>query len=132
MSRAPEPPVCLRDGGFVALQGMDHPKRNLIGLSLADLTAWVGEMGEQPYRGTQLFRWIYQRKATSFKEMTDIARSFRDHLSDVADLRLPEIVGERHSPADGTALNLNAVRRHTPHSNRMCATRQPFTPTGAL
>jgi 23S rRNA (adenine2503-C2)-methyltransferase len=88
---------------------MELLKKNLIGLSLQDLTRFVEDLGESSYRGSQLFQWIYQRKATSFREMTNVARSFRDHLTRIADLRLPALVDRRLSPADGTTKFLLAL-----------------------
>jgi 23S rRNA (adenine2503-C2)-methyltransferase len=93
----------------VAFAGMDHPKQNLIGLALDDLTSFVEQLGERPYRGSQLFRWLYKRRSTSFHEMTDVAQSFRERLAESADLRLPRLVARDHSSADGTTKFLFAL-----------------------
>jgi 23S rRNA (adenine2503-C2)-methyltransferase len=88
---------------------MEHLKQNLIGLSQEELTRFVEQLGESSYRGSQLFQWMYQRKATSFQEMTSVARAFRDRLADVAELRIPQLVDRRLSSTDGTTKFLLAL-----------------------
>ena len=57
---------------------------------------------ERPYRGDQLFLWLYGRGVTSFDEMTNVARSFRERLASVAVLRGVSLLDTHVSPADGT------------------------------
>ncbi|MGK2906034.1 MAG: 23S rRNA (adenine(2503)-C(2))-methyltransferase RlmN [Desulfuromonadales bacterium] len=38
-------------------------------------------MGKEKFRAEQLLRWIYLRGITDFSEMTDLAKSFREELS---------------------------------------------------
>ena len=46
-------------------------KIDLASLSSSAVTHFVtAELGEKPFRAKQLFRWIHQRGATSFDEMT--------------------------------------------------------------
>jgi 23S rRNA (adenine2503-C2)-methyltransferase len=62
--------------------------RELSGLTLDELTRFVTEeLGEQGYRARQIFRWIHQRGATSFDQMTDLSKSLRQRLGEVATLR---------------------------------------------
>ncbi|MCE5249273.1 23S rRNA (adenine(2503)-C(2))-methyltransferase RlmN [bacterium] len=37
---------------------------------------------KEKYRGDQIFRWIHERCAVSFDEMTNLARSFREEIAD--------------------------------------------------
>ena len=51
-------------------------------LSYEGLQSFVeGELGERPFRTKQLFRWIHQRGATSFDEMTDLSKELRQRLA---------------------------------------------------
>lgn len=47
----------------------------------SELEAWLRERGEQPFRARQTLKWVYQKGATSFAEMTDLATSLRTLLS---------------------------------------------------
>lgn len=79
--------------------------RPLIGLTreeLADMfrTCGVPE-GQIRMRVAQLWRWLYNRGARSFEEMTDISQALRGILTDSATVERPEIVSEQVS-TDGT------------------------------
>lgn len=43
----------------------------------AELEAWLLERGERPFHARQALKWIYQKGATSFTEMTDLSASLR-------------------------------------------------------
>ncbi|MBA2661134.1 MAG: 23S rRNA (adenine(2503)-C(2))-methyltransferase RlmN [Bradymonadaceae bacterium] len=58
-------------------------------------------LGEKAYRGKQLFQWLYLHLAGSFDEMTNISKSSRAQLADVARVSALEHVGS-HESADGT------------------------------
>lgn len=66
-------------------------KTNLLGLTRAELDAFVAAMGEKPFRARQLVKWIYKRWVGDFDQMTDLAKSFRERLKEVAEVRTPEI-----------------------------------------
>jgi 23S rRNA (adenine2503-C2)-methyltransferase len=78
-----------------------QPKTNLLGLTRAELEAFVEGMGEKPFRARQLLKWLYKRNASDFDEMTDLAKSFRAKLKEVAEVRVPKITLTQVS-ADGT------------------------------
>ncbi len=58
-------------------------------------------IGEKGFRARQLLQWVYQRKVTSYANMTDLSKTLRETLQQTTSLDLPEIVGQQHS-ADGT------------------------------
>ncbi len=74
---------------------------NLLDFDLEGLAQWCAGLGEKRFRATQLFRWIHQRGATDFTQMTDLAKSLRDKLADTAFMQPLEIASEQAS-ADGT------------------------------
>ncbi|MGD9710402.1 MAG: bifunctional tRNA (adenosine(37)-C2)-methyltransferase TrmG/ribosomal RNA large subunit methyltransferase RlmN, partial [Halothiobacillaceae bacterium] len=43
---------------------------NLLDFDLEGLTAYCEQLGEKRFRATQLFRWIHQRGASDFDQMT--------------------------------------------------------------
>jgi len=74
---------------------------NLLDLDAAGLRAFFTEIGEKPFRATQLLKWIHQRYVFDFGAMTDIAKTLRERLQATATVRLPAAVFDRES-ADGT------------------------------
>ncbi|HMB90467.1 MAG TPA: 23S rRNA (adenine(2503)-C(2))-methyltransferase RlmN [Rhodothermales bacterium] len=55
-------------------------------MSRAELEAFAVAQGQPSYRGRQLFIWLYGKGATSFEEMTDLPKSFRERLDAVAEI----------------------------------------------
>lgn len=74
---------------------------NLYGLELKKLQNLMVEFGQKPYRAIQLYTWIYEKKATSFDEMSDISISFRKTLNENFCLCVPKIHTKQIS-SDGT------------------------------
>ena len=79
----------------------------LIGLDKSELAALAVGIGEKPYRGTQLFHWIYSRGARNFEDMTDISKECRAQLAEKFTLERPVIDQEQVSE-DGTRKWLHA------------------------
>ncbi|VUZ25819.1 Dual-specificity RNA methyltransferase RlmN [uncultured Comamonas sp.] len=74
---------------------------NLLNFDLPGLIAYCQALGEKPFRATQLFRWIHQRGATDFAQMTDLAKSLREKLSAQARIEGLKILTQQES-RDGT------------------------------
>ncbi len=73
------PPAQLADG-----------RRDLVGLSRAELAAEMAEFGEAPFRAKQLWHWIYHRGETDFGRMSSIARPLQQRLTDSFIVGRPE------------------------------------------
>ena len=56
-------------------------KIEILGLLSSELEKTLSDMGYEFYRGRQVFTWVYQKKAQSFDEMTNLSRSLRAELS---------------------------------------------------
>jgi 23S rRNA (adenine2503-C2)-methyltransferase len=54
----------------------------ILKLDASELADWCAAQGEPAYRARQVLRWIYQRRAQSFEQMTDLPRQFRAALAD--------------------------------------------------
>jgi 23S rRNA (adenine2503-C2)-methyltransferase len=76
-------------------------RTNLLDFTLPALTGWFATLGEKPFRAKQVFRWVHQRGVADFDAMTDLAKSLREKLKEIAEVRAPEILSE-HRSADGT------------------------------
>jgi 23S rRNA (adenine2503-C2)-methyltransferase len=74
---------------------------NLLDYDLDGLTAFCEQLGEKRFRATQLFRWIHQKGATDFEQMTDLAKSLREKLAGSAHIQGPKVTS-RHESTDGT------------------------------
>ena len=74
---------------------------NLLDFDLDALGAYCEQLGEKRFRATQLFRWIHQKGASDFAQMSDLARSLRDKLASRAEVRPLAVLSEQAS-ADGT------------------------------
>ena len=75
--------------------------QNLKGFNLYQLQTFVESLGEKKYRAAQLFTWLYAKGATTFDEMTDISKEFRDNLKQHASIAALQLMTRRVA-ADGT------------------------------
>ncbi|MGB5258710.1 MAG: 23S rRNA (adenine(2503)-C(2))-methyltransferase RlmN [Woeseiaceae bacterium] len=76
-------------------------KINLLGMPQSDLEQFFVAHDEKPFRARQLLQWIYQRGVTDFADMTDLSKSTRAWLADVAEISEPSVTSRQDS-ADGT------------------------------
>ena len=76
-------------------------KVNLLGMPQASLEAFLTDLGEKPFRARQIMQWIHQRHVNDFESMTDLSKSLRSRLIEVATISLPKQISEQVS-ADGT------------------------------
>ncbi|MEH6503353.1 MAG: 23S rRNA (adenine(2503)-C(2))-methyltransferase RlmN [Cycloclasticus sp.] len=76
-------------------------KLNLLNFDRKGLEAFFAELGEKPFRATQVLKWIHQEGVSDFELMSNLSKALRARLADIAEVRLPEIVFEQKSE-DGT------------------------------
>jgi 23S rRNA (adenine2503-C2)-methyltransferase len=74
---------------------------NLLDFDLEGLAAFCERLGEKRFRATQLFRWIHQRGASDFEQMSDLAKSLREKLGTTAHVTGLQVISQ-HESADGT------------------------------
>ena len=74
---------------------------NLLDFDREGLAAYCEQLGEKRFRATQLFRWIHQKGAVDFAQMTDLAVSLRTALQGRAVIAAPALASEQVS-SDGT------------------------------
>ncbi len=102
-------------------------KPSLVGLTLEELTVALTSVGLEPYRAKQVWNWIYARGATSFDEMTNIAKTKRPLLEEHFTISRPESVRDLTS-VDGTRKWLLGF----PDGNKVESVFIPETERGAL
>ena len=74
---------------------------NLLDFDLEGLAAYCESLGEKRFRAVQLFRWIHQKGAADFEQMSDLAKSLRGKLAGAAEVRGLVPISE-HRSTDGT------------------------------
>jgi len=60
---------------------------NLLALDEGGMARLVGTLGWPTYRAGQILRWLYQRRATSVDQMTDLSRADRSELKSATTVR---------------------------------------------
>lgn len=83
---------------------MDPEKMDLLRLrsmTRRELEAWAQSLGEPPYRGRQLFQWLWRPGVTAVEEMTSLPRRLRELLAPLPDLEAVEPM-ELQRSRDGT------------------------------
>ena len=76
-------------------------RTSLLDFDLDGLVAYCASLGEKRFRAVQLFRWIHQHGQADFAAMSDLAKSLRDKLAMVAEVKPLAVLSEQTS-ADGT------------------------------
>ncbi|MCI9155599.1 MAG: 23S rRNA (adenine(2503)-C(2))-methyltransferase RlmN [Lawsonibacter sp.] len=97
-----------------------------------ELSAWLKEQGEPPFRAKQIFKWLY-RGVASFQEMTDLSKALRQKLEETALLTPPTVARKQMSREDGTIKYLwrlsdgncvESVLMRYQHGNTVCISCQ--------
>ena len=112
-------------------------KPDLIGLNRAQLADFAAGLGEKPFRGKQLFHWIYGRGATDFEHMTNLSVRLRQRLQEAATLQSLALVQRQISArrdaekflfrlADG--LSIESVFMHEGDRHTLCLSSQVGCP----
>ena len=70
--------------------------------TLEQLKSVAKELGQPEYRANQLFQWLNTHHASSYDEMTNLPKSFRDSLTQKYPLRSLQLVDKQVSK-DGTS-----------------------------
>lgn len=74
---------------------------NLLDFDARGLTDFFAENGEKPFRAKQVLRWMHRFGQDDFDGMTDIAKSLREKLRQMAIVMPPGVVSDKASD-DGT------------------------------
>ncbi|SDW39666.1 23S rRNA (adenine(2503)-C(2))-methyltransferase RlmN [Aequorivita viscosa] len=88
---------------------MISDKKDIRALSKQQLQDFFVSIGDKPFRGTQVYEWLWNKGAHDFDEMTNISKETRAHLNDNFVINHIK-VDQLQKSADGTIKN--AVRLH--------------------
>ncbi len=70
----------------------DSPLPSALGLTLDDWSKWVVDHGQPKFRAKQIVEWLYQKRVTSFEEMTNLSQELRETLKSEFTLGLLPVV----------------------------------------
>lgn len=76
-------------------------KVNLLSYDRQALEGFFSEIGEKPFRVSQLIKWIYQNGVTDFAQMTNLSKLLREKLDTLA-VVTPPAVDQVQISNDGT------------------------------
>ena len=102
-------------------------------LNLEELTAFLVSAGEKTFRAKQLYEWIHQKLAGGYDEMTNLPKTLKEKLSEMAELPSLTVVEEKISQIDGTRKYLfglsdgnviESVLMKYKHGNSVCISSQ--------
>ncbi len=101
-------------------------------MNLAEMTAFLRELGEPAFRGKQVFQWLH-RGVASFDEMTNLSKPLREKLAAASFLAVPTVERKQESAQDGTIKYLwkladgnciETVLMRYHHGNTVCISSQ--------
>ncbi len=75
--------------------------QNLLDFDRAAFEDYFIEMGEKPFRATQVMKWIHQFGVTEFAQMNNLSKALRTHLEENAIVKNLEVSSDKVS-TDGT------------------------------
>jgi len=81
-------------------EGMETPA-SLLNLTPEDLQAWFAAHGLPGYRAAQVRKWVFQKRAERFAQMTDLPESLRSQLAGQFEIFTARVAGHRRAD-DGT------------------------------
>ena len=88
--------------------------------------------GHQPYRGRQVFQWLYKKSAGNFENMTDLPANLRAELENSFSIQIPKVLTKSEAH-DGTTKFLFELHDHErieavlipePEENTLCISVQ--------
>lgn len=88
--------VCFGDSQFLPCPSMKH----LLD-SLPKLNDWMERRAQPSFRSGQIIKWLFENRAESFDQMSDLPKALREELSSTFSIFTSTLVQHSHS-ADGT------------------------------
>jgi 23S rRNA (adenine2503-C2)-methyltransferase len=76
-------------------------KQNIRDMSHTEIEALITSLGKEAYRAQQVMKWLYQKEASSFAEMTTLSREVRALLEETVVIAEPTL-DRIQSSTDGT------------------------------
>ena len=91
---------------------MDNIKKQLLGMTLAELKEVAKELGMPAFTGGQIAKWLYSQHVATIDEMTNISKANRERLSREYEVGCKAPIDAQYSK-DGTIKYLFPVKNPT-------------------
>src|SRR5271165_2420255 len=92
--------------------------RPILDQSVEQLQTWMLEHDQRPYRAAQIRKWIFEKRADSWEQMTDLPRGLREQLAAEFDIWSAEIAVHRKDDDGTEKLLLTLADGRTPADAR--------------
>lgn len=108
-------------------------KKDIKSLTLEELSDFVAKLGEKPFRAKQLYQWMHEKLVSSYDEMTNLPKAFREKLAENSVYTSLKTVQKLESAVDGTRKYLfglddgnviESVLMKYKHGNSVCISSQ--------
>ncbi|MDT1120390.1 23S rRNA (adenine(2503)-C(2))-methyltransferase RlmN [Bacillus altitudinis] len=105
---------------------------SIYSFELNEIKDWLKEQDEKPFRATQIFEWLYEKRVTSFDEMSNLSKELREKLKDQFAITTLKTVIKQTSQ-DGTikflfelhdGYTIETVLMRHEYGNSVCVTTQ--------
>jgi len=70
-------------------------------MTLEEIEEFIAHLGKKKYRARQIMKWMYQSGVSSFDEMTNLSKAFRNEIKELARITFP-LIDEIQESKDGT------------------------------
>ena len=77
-------------------------KKDIKSMTFTELTKELSDFGEKPFRARQMYDWMHKKLASSFEEMPNLSKDFREKCRERYTYTTLEAVRVQESKADGT------------------------------
>ncbi|MGG0526034.1 23S rRNA (adenine(2503)-C(2))-methyltransferase RlmN [Bacillus pumilus] len=105
---------------------------SIYSFELHEMKEWLKEQDEKPFRAAQIFEWLYEKRVTSFDEMSNLSKDLREKLKDQFTITTLKTVIKQTSQ-DGTikflfelhdGYTIETVLMRHEYGNSVCVTTQ--------
>ncbi|MBG9817020.1 23S rRNA (adenine(2503)-C(2))-methyltransferase RlmN [Bacillus safensis] len=105
---------------------------SIYSFEIHEMKEWLKEQGEKPFRAAQIFEWLYEKRVTSFDDMSNLSKDLREKLKDQFAITTLKTVIKQTSQ-DGTikflfelhdGYTIETVLMRHEYGNSVCVTTQ--------
>ncbi|UYO36892.1 23S rRNA (adenine(2503)-C(2))-methyltransferase RlmN [Bacillus zhangzhouensis] len=105
---------------------------SIYSFELHEMKEWLKEQGEKPFRAAQIFDWLYEKRVTSFDDMSNLSKDLREKLKNQFAITTLKTVIKQTSQ-DGTikflfelhdGYTIETVLMRHEYGNSVCVTTQ--------
>lgn len=105
---------------------------SIYSFELHEMKEWLKEQDKKPFRAAQIFEWLYEKRVTSFDEMSNLSKDLREKLKDQFTITTLKTVIKQTSQ-DGTikflfelhdGYTIETVLMRHEYGNSVCVTTQ--------